>query len=89
MVVELPLVFALSVHLGHLPQTRKHGLDDSIICGVDDLSDLKRVSPNELVLDPTNVSREGLDERRDTIALLTGQLGLFDAFNALALRFNE
>ena len=85
MVIELPLVFALPIHLGHLFQAREHGLPQAIICGVDNLPNLQGVRTNELILDSANVCRESFDERHNAVALFARQLRLFYPFNALAL----
>ena len=84
-IVQLPLIFALAVHLGHLLERIEHRLHDLLVRDVDILPDLERVGVDQLTLDAADVDREILDEVDDAVSLLARQLCLLHRFNLRVL----
>lgn len=86
MIVQLALIFAFAIHLRHLLQSSKHGLDYSIICCIHHLSDLQGICTDELRLDPTDIAGEDFDKGNDTVSLLAREVCLADCLEVLGLR---
>lgn len=85
MIIQLAFIFALPIHLGHLLQRIKHGLDDHLICAVDICADLKPIHTDKLILDSADVDWKIFDEMGYTLTLFAGQFGLLDTCNLLSL----
>ena len=85
MIVKLTLLFILAIHLRHLLEALKHGLNNSIIGLVNMLPDFEGVGANEETLYAANVCREVLDEWGNTISLLACQLSIFDRLDMFVL----
>lgn len=62
MIIQLPLILALTVHLRHLLKRIKHRLHDLLIRHIDALSDLERVGIDKLAFDSGDVDGKRLDE---------------------------
>lgn len=62
MIVQLPLILALTVHLRHLLERIEHRLHNLLVRHIDALSDFERVGVDELAFDSGDVDGEGLDE---------------------------
>lgn len=85
MIVQLPLIFALAVHLGHLLERIEHRLHDLLVRDVDVLPDLERVGVDQLALDAADVDGEILDEVDNAVSLLARQLCLLYRFDLRVL----
>ena len=73
MIVHLPFILILTVvHLGHVFQRVEHGLHNSLICAVNILSNIERVSADKLAFYTPNIDGKVFNEVCHSIAFLAG-----------------
>jgi hypothetical protein len=86
MEIQLAFVFALPVHLGHLFERLKHGLDNPLVSGVHRGSYLQGIGTDELAFDKADIDGEVFHEVNHPFALFARKFRLLHAFNLLVLK---
>lgn len=87
-VIELPLILALPIQLGHLLQRLKHCMYHFLVCRIHTVANFQAVCSYQLTFNARSIRREVLDELRNTSPLLTGKFCLLDAFQLISLPRN-
>jgi len=85
MVVELPLVLAVTVNLRHRFQALEHGLHEFLVRCIDHTPSLVPICANELRLNPCDVDWEVLDELGNARPFLIRDPRLLDCLDLVTL----
>lgn len=62
-IIQLTLIFVVSIQLSHLFQGIKHSLYDALVGSIDSPSDLKTLGAFQLAFDSGQIDGEIFDER--------------------------